>query len=172
MPNLRKAAMQYCKPEEIYMIVDGDDQLVGKQVFKLFNAQFQEKKSWFVYSNFISFVGTVGFSRPFKRQVVQENRYRTSNFVTSHLRAFYTQLFRLIKEEDLKNDNGEYLRAANDVAICLPILQMAHYRVAYIPQVTYMYNSNTGLNNHLVRIGEQIENSKLIRKRQKYSALP
>ena len=48
--------------------------------------------------------------------------YRKANFATSHLRAFYTSLFQLVKEEDLKDDNGEYFRAANDVAICIPIL--------------------------------------------------
>lgn len=25
MPNLRRAANEFCKPEEIYLIVDGDD---------------------------------------------------------------------------------------------------------------------------------------------------
>jgi hypothetical protein len=98
MPNLRKAALEYCKPNEIFVIVDGDDQLIGRQVLKLFNSQFQAKNAWFVYSNFMSFVGNVGFSRPFKAEVVEENRYRQANFVTSHLRAFYTQLMRLIKE--------------------------------------------------------------------------
>jgi N-acetylmuramoyl-L-alanine amidase CwlA len=39
--NLRKAAFQYCKPEEISMIVDGDDELIGRQVLKLFNAVYQ-----------------------------------------------------------------------------------------------------------------------------------
>jgi hypothetical protein len=41
MPNLRTAAKQHCKPEEIFLIVDGDDELLGKQVLKLFNAVFQ-----------------------------------------------------------------------------------------------------------------------------------
>jgi hypothetical protein len=41
MPNLRTAASDYCKPEEIFLIVDGDDELVGRQVLKLFNAVFQ-----------------------------------------------------------------------------------------------------------------------------------
>lgn len=54
--------------------------------------------------------------------VKEENSYRQYPFVTSHLRAFYTQLFRNIREEDLRDANGEYLKAANDVAICLPIL--------------------------------------------------
>lgn len=35
------------------IIVDGDDQLVGKQVFKLFNSVFQKENVWFAYSNFI-----------------------------------------------------------------------------------------------------------------------
>lgn len=122
MPNLRNAAKMHCKPEEIFLIVDGDDELLGKQVLKLFNAIFQEKKLWFVYSNFLTTTGGVGFSRPFPAHTLQKNQYRSYPFVTSHLRAFYTKLFINIKEEDLKDQNGEYYRAANDVAICIPIL--------------------------------------------------
>lgn len=91
-------------------------------MLKLYNAVFQEKKLWFVYSNFLTTSGGVGFSRPFTARTIIDNSYRTYSFVTSHLRAFYTQLFRNIKEEDLKDPDGEYLRAANDVAICIPIL--------------------------------------------------
>lgn len=43
MPNLHDAAHNFCKPYEIYLTVDGDDELIGKQVFKSFNAFFQEK---------------------------------------------------------------------------------------------------------------------------------
>lgn len=41
MVNLRKAANTYCQPHEIFMVVDGDDELLGRQVFKLYNAMFQ-----------------------------------------------------------------------------------------------------------------------------------
>jgi hypothetical protein len=40
--NIRTAAVTYCNPDDIMIIVDGDDQLIGKQVFKLFNAVFQK----------------------------------------------------------------------------------------------------------------------------------
>ena len=113
--------------------MDGDDELLGRQVFKLFNAVFQSKKSWFVYSNFISFVGTIGYSRSYKKEIRERNSYRKANFVASHLRAFYTQLLRNIKDEDLQDENGEFFRAANDVAICIPILEMSHEKVYYIP---------------------------------------
>ncbi len=35
-----------------------------------------------------------------------------------------------------------------------------------------MYNSNTGLNNHMIRLNEQIQNSKYIRSKKKYDPLP
>ncbi len=89
----------------------------------------------------------------------------------SHLRAYYTKLFKLIKEEDLKNPNGEYLHAANDVAIGIPILEMAHQHTGYVPEISYYYNMNTGLNNHHVRLKEQKTNDKMIRKKPQYKAL-
>jgi hypothetical protein len=39
----------------------------------------------------------------------------------------------LIDDKDLRDEKGDYYRAANDVAICIPILEMAHTRVEYIP---------------------------------------
>lgn len=66
MHNIRTAATQYCDPKDIMMIVDGDDQLVGRQVFKLYNAVFQKEKVWFVYSNFIDVNNkNLGYSREF-----------------------------------------------------------------------------------------------------------
>ena len=122
MPNLRMAAKEYCQPKDIFLIVDGDDELLGRQVLKLFNSVFQKDKVCFAYSNFLTIRGGVGYSRPFPAKTMLMNTYRRYPFVTSHLRAFYTQLFLNIKEEDLKSEKGEYLRAANDVAICIPIL--------------------------------------------------
>jgi hypothetical protein len=151
--------------------VDGDDELIGRQVLKLFNAVFQQKNAWFVYSNFLTIRGNVGYSRPFPEKVIRGNAYRKYPFVTSHLRAFYTELFLNVKEEDLQNDDGDYLRAANDVAICIPILEQAHTHVAYIQELTYFYNSNTGQNNHQLRLKEQKSNDRMLRKKRPYSAV-
>lgn len=105
------------------IIIDGDDELVGRQVFKLFNAAFQREDAWFVYSNFLDIASkNVGYSRPFPEGIMEQNSYRDYLFLTSHLRAFYTKLFLRIREDDLKDMAGNYYEAANDVAICLPIL--------------------------------------------------
>jgi hypothetical protein len=44
--------------------VDGDDELIGRQVFKLYNALFQNTDAYFVYTNFlISKKNEIGYSR-------------------------------------------------------------------------------------------------------------
>jgi hypothetical protein len=70
MNNIYNAAKSYCKPYEIFIILDGDDELLGRQVFKLFNSQFQAKKYWLAYSNFMTITGYVGYSRPYKKSVI------------------------------------------------------------------------------------------------------
>lgn len=40
------------------MDIDGDDALVGKQVFNLFNKLYHDNpEAWFVYTNFIAIKG-------------------------------------------------------------------------------------------------------------------
>lgn len=171
MPNLRNAAQNYCKPQEIFMIVDGDDKLIGRQVLKLYNAVFQQKKLWFVYSNFLLSRRKIGYSRPFPKSTIRKHTFRRYPFITSHLRAFYTKLFLNIRQEDLKDKEGNYFKASNDVAICLPILEQAQERIGYLPEVTYSYNSDTGLNNHQIRLREQRVNERQIRMKAPYQRL-
>ena len=40
--NLRYAAFDFCKPEEVFVIVDGDDELIGRYVFKLISSFYQK----------------------------------------------------------------------------------------------------------------------------------
>ena len=56
MPNIHWAAHQFCKPYEIFIIVDGDDELIGKQVFKHINSVYSRTDNWVVYTNFLNMV--------------------------------------------------------------------------------------------------------------------
>jgi hypothetical protein len=52
------------------VVVDGDDELIGRQVLKLFNAVYQESGAWVVYSNFITEEGRLGYSKPYPKRIV------------------------------------------------------------------------------------------------------
>ena len=53
---------------------------------------------------------------------MKNNTYRDYGFTVSHLRAFYTKLLLSIKDEDLRNENGSYFKAAGDMAIAMPCM--------------------------------------------------
>jgi glycosyltransferase involved in cell wall biosynthesis len=76
MPNLRWAANYFCRPNDIFMIVDGDDELLGRQVLKLFNSVFQSKGVWFMYTNFLGSNGKMGYSRPYPSDIIENNTVR------------------------------------------------------------------------------------------------
>jgi hypothetical protein len=40
LPNIYKAATEYCAPEDILALVDGDDELLGVNVLKVLNAMY------------------------------------------------------------------------------------------------------------------------------------
>ena len=87
MPNLRMAAKHYCQPEEIFLIIDGDDMLLGRQVLKLFNAAFQKYDAWFVYSNFLTITKKLSGTKrrdkktleALKKEIKEKKKYNYSS---------------------------------------------------------------------------------------------
>lgn len=86
------AIRNYCKPGDIILDVDGDDALIGKQVFNVINRVYNKNKdAWFVYSNYLSIMGKAdgarnadmkrkmmtGISKPINAQTFANNEYRT-----------------------------------------------------------------------------------------------
>lgn len=102
VPNIHMAITKHCKPNEIGFFVDGDDELVGKKVFKVFNAIYQSKKpsvaysislEYWVYDNFIK----DGWSKPYTDEEKTNNLYRDVPQKISHLRSFRIDLYLQIK---------------------------------------------------------------------------
>ena len=53
--NIVHAAHSYCKEEEIQLLLDGDDELIGQQVLSMYNAIYQSNSDvWLAYSSYIS----------------------------------------------------------------------------------------------------------------------
>lgn len=96
--NIRNASRNFCKPEDILIIIDGDDELLGRQVLKLFNSVFQSKGIWYMYTNFLGSIGKVGYSRPYHPDIIENNEYRDYSFAVSHLRGYYNKLLLNIKD--------------------------------------------------------------------------
>ena len=70
-------------------------------------------------------------------------RYHTGPWCASHLCSYRKFLWDEIRDEDLRDDDGEYFCSAADVATMLPLMEMAgpeHAR--YLPDILYVYNND------------------------------
>jgi hypothetical protein len=84
------------------VLVDGDDSLVGRQVFALLNAFYQNQKPALVYTQMIWIKpGRIvhSFNLPIRSRFLREGTWRSQKkFITSHLKTMYVDLFRMIKK--------------------------------------------------------------------------
>ena len=54
LENIYIASRDYCSPDSVAITLDADDEFIGKNVLKIFNAAYQRKKA-VIYSNFYSY---------------------------------------------------------------------------------------------------------------------
>lgn len=142
------------------VLVDGDDELLGRHSFKVFNHIYTKNNVDIVYSNHLQFYTHTkqvyrGWSQPYSEDDKRKNRYRDVPQKIAHLRTFKAKLFLKIKVEDLKDLNGEWYTSTYDEVICLPMLEMSCGRNMYIDEYFYLYNFGLGTNDLQVDKGLQ-----------------
>ena len=133
--------------DEVIVEVDGDDWLPDTKVFERINNLYKDKNVWIANGSFKYSNGQQGFSSP---QTDFDN-LRTSRFTASHIRTWRAFLWRNIKEEDLRDDEGNYWQWSGDLCFMFPMLEMAgptHYR--FMKDVNYVYNAENPINEHKV----------------------
>ena len=96
---------------------------------------------------------------------------RGSRWSSSALRTMKYKLFKLIKDEDLRNNKGEYFAGA-ERAIMYPAMEMAGYsRVKFIKEVICVYNTGRAKSSY-DNIERLIKEYKQLESRLPYNRLP
>jgi glycosyltransferase involved in cell wall biosynthesis len=148
-------AIHMCPDNAIIATLDGDDWFADPNVLSLINKVYSQDDVWFAYTQNISFPDNkLGYCQAYPQAILAKQSFRHCIWRVSHLRTFYAWLFKKIKIEDLK-ENGQFFAVAYDVAITYPMLEMAYPRFKFIPDVTYVRNVATPLNDFKVHRAEQ-----------------
>lgn len=170
LANLYKA-ISSCVPDEIVVTLDGDDWFAHERVLERVAQAYQDPEVWVTYGQFVWYPsGYPGFASEVPRDVLEKGTIRHYAWVTTHLRTFYASLFQQIKLEDLLY-NGSFFSMAWDLAFMWPMIEMAGVHSCFIPDVLYVYNNATSLNDHKVNPGLQIFLTHVIRDRIPYKAI-
>ena len=166
---------------DVVLLLDGDDALVPRVVFNELRHMYGSTVNPVVtYGRYqkIDVTGTVLYESPHDDQnyintVADKNIWRSTTYRFSHLKTFRYGLFKQINVLDLQDENGEYFKAATDVAIMMPLLEMAGRRVQCSKRVLYLYTADHPLSLHMnkkTKTQQQL-NHEIIRRRHKYVAL-
>lgn len=164
-------AIHLCDPHEIIVNLDGDDWLAHHQVLEQLVSVYKNRNVWLTYGQFVYYPGyEPGIGEEIPREVIQSNSFRSFTRGTTALRTFYAGLFQRIKKEDLLL-NGKFFQVGYDLAIMLPMLEMAGSHIQFIPDVSYVYNIGTDLNDFKIHFDEQADVDHLVRAKEPYLPL-
>lgn len=176
-------AVHACDDHEVVVTLDGDDWFAHNNVLTLLDKCYRDPSVWLTYGSYIDWPEPEeskynywmqkfgGFkNRPVPEDVIRQGDFRFFIGCTGQLRTFYAWLFKKIKLEDLMY-KGDFLPAAYDIGMMLPMHEMAAGRFRYIDEVIYIHNVDTPINDYKVNTKLQREVEVEIRCKDKYQPL-
>lgn len=164
-------AIHMCGSNEIVVNLDGDDWLAHRKVLEELTHVYENPNVWLTYGQFVywpSYERGIGEEIP--RDVIEKNEFRSFTRGTTALRTFYAGLFHRIKKEDLL-DNGAFFKVGYDLAMMFPMLEMAGRHIQFVPEVSYVYNYNTPINDAKIYFEEQAATDRYLRTKEKYQPI-
>jgi glycosyltransferase involved in cell wall biosynthesis len=168
--NLYRAILG-CKNDQIIVLLDGDDWFATNHVLSDLNNYYQNDDMWMSYGQYIRHPDKqIGMCTPVTKEFLSSAKMRHEKWQYSHLRTFYAGLFKKIRLEDLVEE-GKFYTAAWDLAIMFPMMEMAREHVFFTPDILYVYNFETPLNDEKIRAREQQRIEKAIRAKPVYKEL-
>ncbi len=169
-------AIQLCEPDEIVFNWDGDDWAADEFVFAKINEIYQDPNVWITYGSYINWpTNEVGYCKPFPNEYVEKQMFRKKWWKPGQLRTFYGWLAHQVQLKDLLFEGpyfqGEFFPANSDLAYYYPMMEMAGYHYKFIPELIYIRNVATPLNDFKANKEVQILGSKLLREKPVYKHL-
>lgn len=160
--------------DDVIISIDGDDWLVHNHtILSMLDELYRTYDIWMTYGSHYQFPEmSYGINNgPLIQEVVEAKSYRETRWCYSHLRTFKYLLWKRIKDEDLRDETGNYFHVTSDLAYMYPMLEMAGKRIMHIEDPWYVYNMANPLNDHKIKLMDQMKYDRYIRKMPKYETL-
>ena len=163
-------ASKISKDNTIFVLLDGDDRLKNDGVLDILNNVYTDDV-WMTYGSYENDEGTPGIVGCYSEKTINNNSFRKDQWYASHLRTCRKELFSLIKDEDLRDNEGDYYKITGDLAIQFPMLEMAGHRIKHIDDVLYVYNRQNILSEDKINRDMQLNTEKILRDKSPYIRL-
>jgi glycosyltransferase involved in cell wall biosynthesis len=160
-------------PEDIIITLDGDDWFASANVLSYLSDLYDKEKCWLTYGSYAEYPSGIKgkFARQIPEEIIRTATYRTSQWMTSHLRTFKYHLWDNINAEDMKDESGNFYQMTWDLSFMFPMLEMSGNKHRYIDEVLYIYNRTNPLNDDKVDHSMQLGFEREIRNKKKYERI-
>jgi hypothetical protein len=157
-------------PEDVIVVVDGDDRLHTDRALEIIAGTYAEHDCWLTYGSWISnHPNDPGLWPAYEDG---ETCFRQTYWRATAIRTFKKWLWDLIDERDFRNDDGQYFRVVEDLAVMFPMLEMSTTAKArHIAEALLMYNRTNPHCAAEVMRDETYANTATIRARTPYAPL-
>lgn len=147
---------------DVVVLVDGDDRLEEASL-EVLQGFYGDPSVWCSYG---SYVCDSGAPARFCGRYEPNANIRTAKWQGSHLKTFRVGLARHLEVGWLQDHRGNFLPAGSDLALMMPILEMAgpDHRM-FVSRNMYFYNDTNPWNDHKTCAAWQKEAERLVRSR-------
>lgn len=157
--TLNALRAQDLHPSDVVAILDGDDYIMPTCLERLWEKHCEGYDLVYTDEEIQGQDHSIGA----EHLTTVPIRQQTWRF--SQLRSFKTYLFSLLEDADFRDADGGYFRAAGDLALYLPMAELAGpEKVHFIQKKLYYYRVHENCNFKVFR-QEQLDNNWLIRSR-------
>lgn len=161
-----------CEDDEIIVTLDGDDWFAHSEVLMKLDSVYSDPNCWMTYGQYQSWPdGNIGCSKQIPPPVTETNNFRRAPWCSSHLRSFYTWLFKKIEEKDLLDPKGNFYPMAWDLAMMFPMLEMSGPRAKFLSDILYIYNVENPINDYKINLQLQQGLEMVIRAKPRYQRM-
>lgn len=165
------------RDDDIICHLDGDDRFADKYVLEFVNKLYEEEDIWLTYGQHVwENARTVGYPNQYiDDTVVRDKLYRDIRWTPGQLRTFEAWLAKRLRVEDLlitdEDRRGLFFPTNCDIALFLPMMEMAGIHFKFIQKILYIYNDGTSYNDVCVNNRDLYYFGSFIRKKSKYPTL-
>lgn len=132
LANLLRA-IQNSTPQEIIICLRDRDLLAHEWVLQSLNQYYSDPDLWMTYGQYVEFPSYCkGNARNYLQSEVRQ--FRQAPFLANHLPTFRTGLLKKIRENDLRFQ-GSFFPQEGELAVILPMLEMARDHFQFIPEI-------------------------------------
>jgi hypothetical protein len=176
MANLLRATKRSAaRPDDVMVVLDGDDWFFSDGALQTIAETYARHDCWMTYGSWIANIVDGEGKRPGQWPAYEEGirDFRKRKWLGTAVRTWKRWLFDLIQDEDLRDDQGKYLRVTEDMAVMFPMLEMCGTsRAKHIAKPLIVYNRQNPHACNLVMREEMFRNDAYVRRRAIYEALP